>query len=1387
MNAETDKLRELFLAALKVPADERDAYLLAACAEDGDLRKRAKLLIRAHEELGTIAPSPQSPPSPTVDQPPPGELPGAVIGPYKLLEQIGEGGMGTVWMAEQKEPIQRRVAVKVIKAGMDSKQVLARFEAERQALALMDHPNIARVLDAGETPPAHAGGSPRPYFVMELVKGMPITKYCDNEHLSVRERLELFGDVCRAVQHAHQKGIIHRDLKPSNILIAPFDGKPVVKVIDFGVAKATGQRLTEATLFTGFGAVVGTPEYMSPEQAETNNQDIDTRSDIYSLGVLLYELLTGSTPLTRKRVKEAALLEVLRVIREEEPPRPSTRLSSTEELPSISAQRHTEPAKLTKLVRGELDWIVMKALEKERNRRYDTANSFAMDVQRYLADEPVQACPPSAAYRLRKFARRNKAALTTAALVGAALVAAVVVLAVSTVLIAQEKDRKEQALQQANEQRQQAADNLDQSQRRLFRAKVNEARSNRRSRGLSQRFESLKTLEEATRLARELGLPEEAFLELRNEVIACLALPDLRVSRELPDRFAGSAYTFDGNVERHVRDDGEGNYTIRRVADDAEVCQLRSGLKADWVWLSPDGRWLLLVRRRSEFRLYAVGGPEALPVPLDEPTLAAHAFSPDGREFAVAHPDGAISVYELPSGRRLRRLGAGPVPMHMAFDRGGRRLALACPELALVRDAQTGEVRAKFRHPASWPFVAWHPNGKTVATTGDDRVIRLWDVATGKPTVQMEGSKNVGINCAFNRAGDLLASNGWEGTLRLWDPRTGQQLFQIRAGTPVLGPFFVPDGRLLAADVGDGKLRLWEVAASTAYRTLVRDPILGKGNYGAVAVSPTGRFVVANMPDGLGFWDCRTGGPLDFLPIDGVGNIVVEPSGGLLTEGPGGPLRWPFRPDPKVPGLVRVGPPERLPLPPTLSRELACSPDGRVVAGCDPGGAGAVVWHRDRPRDLVRLTGHYDVRSVSVSRDGSWVATGSHWGTGAKVWDAATGKPAADLAPTQSEVSVRFSPDGKWLATSSGTGVCRLWSVGSWREGPSAGPAGRAIAFSHDSKLLAVETGQNSVRLIDPDTGKECARLEDPNQDRALFLTFSPDGTRLVANGEGQWLHVWDLRAIRAELAARGLDWGLPPNPPAEPADAPPARVAVDLGDLAGREKYSLILAFFPFHAEAYYQRGLVHLRLNQTQRAFSDFTLALTLKADHAGAYYQRALLHARQGRGTEAVADFTRSTALGAGNGDAFGEREPGWHTALDHNNLAWFLATHPDPKLRDPIRAVALAKKAVEAAPTEGLYWNTLGAAQYRAGDWKAAVAALKKSMELRQGGDAFDFFFLAMACERLGQKEQARKWYKQAALWVEKNGPALAKNPQYAEELRRFRAEAAELLEIKDREE
>ena len=413
----------IFTEAMEIAdLEARAAFLDRACSGNPDVRVRLDKLLAEHAQAGSFLGN-QAPlllatdirdnvaEGGTHDIPAARRVGGTAIGPYKLVEVIGEGGMGTVWLAQQQEPVKRLVALKVIKAGMDSRSVLARFEAERQALALMDHPNIAKVLDAGAAPDG------RPYFVMELVKGVPITKFCDERRLTPRQRLELFVPVCQAVQHAHQKGVIHRDLKPSNVLVALYDGRPVPKVIDFGIAKAAGQPLTEKTLITGLGAVVGTPEYMSPEQAELNQLDIDTRSDIYSLGILLYELLTGTTPLQHKRVKEAALLEVLRLVREEEPPRPSTRLSTTDELPLIAARRGNEPGKLSGLVRGELDWIVMKALEKDRNRRYETANGFGMDVQRYLADEAVQACPPSVSYRLRKFVRRNKRGLVAAGLV----------------------------------------------------------------------------------------------------------------------------------------------------------------------------------------------------------------------------------------------------------------------------------------------------------------------------------------------------------------------------------------------------------------------------------------------------------------------------------------------------------------------------------------------------------------------------------------------------------------------------------------------------------------------------------------------------------------------------------------------------------------------------------------------------------------------------------------------------------------------------------------------------------------------------------------------------------------------------------------------------------
>ncbi len=416
-------VESIFFAALeKASPEERAAYLDQACGQDAEMRRRVERLLSAHPKVGSFLQGPSLGQAVTTDEPAVTERPGTVIGPYKLMEQIGEGGMGLVFVAEQQHPVRRKVALKVVKPGMDTRDVIARFEAERQALALMDHPNIARVFDAGATE------SGRPYFVMELVKGVPITDFCDQNQLTPRERLGLFVSVCQAVQHAHSKGVIHRDIKPSNVLVTLHDGTPVAKVIDFGVAKAVGQSLTDKTVYTRFTQMIGTPLYMSPEQAEMAGLDVDTRCDVYALGVLLYELLTGTTPFDGKRLQKAAFDEVRRIIREEEPPKPSTRISTLGVgLSAVSARRKTEPKKLSALVKGDLDWIVMKALEKDRNRRYETASAFAADVRRYLGEEPIEARPPSALYRFGKAARRNRVALTTAALVAAALVAGTVV------------------------------------------------------------------------------------------------------------------------------------------------------------------------------------------------------------------------------------------------------------------------------------------------------------------------------------------------------------------------------------------------------------------------------------------------------------------------------------------------------------------------------------------------------------------------------------------------------------------------------------------------------------------------------------------------------------------------------------------------------------------------------------------------------------------------------------------------------------------------------------------------------------------------------------------------------------------------------------------------
>jgi serine/threonine protein kinase/WD40 repeat protein len=1138
--------RELFESALDREPDDRAAFLDGACAGAPMLRERLEALLARQEQAGSFLEVAPADGIHVNDERPNGvsqatEVVSQVLaGRYKLLEQIGEGGMGSVWLALQTKPVRRKVAVKLIKAGMDSRMVLSRFEAERQALALMDHPNIAKVLDGGST--EHG----RPFFVMEYVKGVPITHYCDDAHLSVAERLELFVPVCQAVQHAHQKGIIHRDLKPSNLLICLYDDKPVPKVIDFGLAKAMHESLTEHTLYTAHGLMLGTPLYMSPEQVAVNNLDVDTRSDIYSLGVVLYELLTGTTPLENERLKRASWPEVMRLIKDTEPPKPSTRLAEVASSAERAARQSgklvpSRPSPMATRRFQELDWIVMKALDKDRSRRYETANALVRDLQRYLHDEPVEAGPPSTWYRLRKLARRNRATLTTAALVSLALV-------LGTVASVWQALRATDANQATGRELKRTKEAEEKATRELFDSLVAQARANRLSRRIGQRFGTIEILGKAITIARQLNLPAERFLEMRNEAIAALALTDLSVAKEWPDT-PGTEVCFDRQLKRYARADLYGTVYVRRVGDGAEICRLPApGPGETFSTFSPDGRVLAVMHPgRGLLQVWTVVGNEAADVskpsdavPGTEPTKVLdetwHAwggfcFSPDSRQVALQRSDLSAGVFDLATAKCVQRLPLVDGAERFAFNRKGRQLAIASEGATQILDLQTGMVTWQQPRAGGRPWLEWHPDGKTLAVgesmaDGGGDIISLWDVAEDTQIGKLEGMQGAGVRCAFNNGGSLLASTGWAGTLRLWDTLTSRQLFST-FDSGMITPRFSPDGRFLAGTEYENKLRIWEIAAGNEYRTFTANPEAGKRRYVCSDISADGRLLAAGADGGVGLWDLPSGKILAFIDgSPGLNFARLEPSGALLTMGQHGLFRRSIRRE-SATGSFHVGMPEKLPVP-GAPNPFSQSADGKVLASAQF--SGAVVWSSDQPERLIPLERHADVRGVAVSPNGQLVATGGfgHPG-GAKVWDARTGKLVKDL-PVGSNCWVVFSPDGKHLLIASGNSAAaqiRLWDVGSWEEVPLERPLqGACPAFSPDGRLLVVETGAGVARLLDPRTGKEFARLEDPNQDRANHFSFSPDSTKLVcATGDGHCLHVWDMRALRRRLVEMGLDW----------------------------------------------------------------------------------------------------------------------------------------------------------------------------------------------------------------------------------------------------------------------
>jgi serine/threonine protein kinase/WD40 repeat protein len=1147
------QLRGIFCeAVIRKTFREQAEYLDKACAAKPELRARVEALLRADREAGEFLK--ETPGASTEIE---AELRlGQSIGPYSLLEEIGEGGFGLVFLAEQQYPVRRHVAIKVLKPGMDSRQVIARFEAERQALALMDHPNIARVLDAGAT------ASGRPHFVMELARGVPLTDYCDRNGLTTDQRLKLFATVCDAVQHAHQKGIIHRDLKPSNLLVTQLDGVPVVKVIDFGIAKAIGQSLTNHTLHTGALQIMGTPLYMSPEQAELGGLDVDTRTDVYSLGVVLYELLTGTTPFDKQRMHDVSYDEMRRILREEDPPRPSKRLTTLCQKATVSTPRQSSPKQIRRFIRGELDWIVMKALEKDRARRYATASAFEADVQHYLRDEPVSACPPSAWYWFGKLARRNKGSLVAAGLVSLALVVGTAVSVWQAVRATLAMNSEQQALLDLAEEQKATQRELGRAQlaestatreleraqkaeekatRELFDSLVAQARANRLSRRSGQRFVTLEILARATTMARQLQLPEERFFGLRNEAIAAMALPDVRVAKTWAAQSGGWA-VFDPKHQRYARGDLNGTVFLRRAGDDAEICRLEGYSPGSLSYLfSPNTEYLAIADPILRcLHVWQLTGNAPTQI-LNKPTLGScPQFSPDCRAIVAQMPDGTFSLFNLSTQDEVLHLPAKAPGCEIAFSPDGAHLALTGPGGTQVHEVESGKLLWQ-NQQAGQATPRWHPDNKTLAVYSGDSIF-LWDLHGGKLVGKLDGLTGGGITFDFNPAGTLLLSRGWSGIVRLWDMRAYRQIFSVQANFHL--PRFSPDGRFIASVEDGDHLGIWEVAAGDEYRSLTANPIYGKRPFTGLALNFDGRLVAGGGQGGcICVWDLNSGSELAFLEESPGYNLAAfEPRPArayagekyeetLLTRGAKGLYRRSVQFTPST-GEVEIGTPRKLPVPGTASG-FARSRDGKVLAASQ--GEGAVVWHPDEPGPLTQLGGQSDVRNVVVSPDGQWVLTGRYTQPGSiKIWRALGEKFEFDSYLPGTHTWASFSPDGKcvlsWGLDAGNKGdsrVIRRWEVGSWAEKPYPRPLpGNCPAFSADGKLVALETMFGIVRLIDAESGKEYARFEDPNQDRATELAFTPDGAKLLsATGDGFCVHVWDLQLIRRQLAEMGLDW----------------------------------------------------------------------------------------------------------------------------------------------------------------------------------------------------------------------------------------------------------------------
>ena len=1030
------------------------------------------------------------------------EGPGTIIGRYKVLELIGEGGMGLVYLAEQQEPIRRRAALKIVKLGMDTKQVIARFEAEKQMLALLDHPNIARVYDAGTT---EAG---RPYFVMEYVKGQSITEYCDQHKSSIEDRLKLFRQVCEGVQYAHQKGIIHRDIKPSNILVSVEGDRAVPKIIDFGIAKAVTQTLTERTLFTQQGQLLGTPEYMSPEQTDLATQDIDTRSDIYSLGVVPYQLLAGVLPFGRESFEKGGFAEIQRIIQEVDPPHPSTAFSKLgDEAKKIAEKRKTQVVPLARRLHRELEWIPLKAMRKERVRRYRSASELADDIQNYLNGNPLLAGPETAIYRVKKFVRRHAGSVATVVLVAAAIILGLVISSAMYYRSEKALQRESVARTQAEQAEKVAQDRAEELRRSMYVNSIQLADAKYREGNIRRVRELLNSCPNDLRgweWYRLNYIADQSTMTFRghSRFVSSVAIS--------PDGKQIVSSGWDNAIKVWDVLKGTELLTFSRDQSNAVTCMA----------LSPDGKRVVAGDNAGQMDVWDLtNGNKVMTLNGHNSWVSSVAFSPDGSRIVSGSWDTTTKVWDAETGNKLTTLMSytGGISS-VAFSPDGKRIASAAygDDKIKVLDAATNEEIMTLNGKSILDsFVSFSPDNKLIVSAQDNEV-KIWDSTTGAELISLRGHEAWVRSVAFSPDGKRIVSGGADNTIKLWDIATGENILTLRGhGGSVSSVAFTSDGKQIVSGSNDSTIKLWDMDVNRELSRFVGH----KEKIYSVAFSPDSRRIFSAGQDGIvKVWDVPNGTEaLSILPGGyALRSTLLSPDGKLIAS----PSFWDntvklFDPTTGSQTLTLRGHEA-----PIIS--VAFSPDNKHLAsaGLDKT---IKIWNLATAREVMTLHGHAKtVVSVAFSPDGKRIAsvgsgciplTELNFEGEIKIWDAVTGANLITLRHDVLASNVAFSPDGSKILCGSIDGTIKVWDSANGDEvmtldGHADGVVG--VTFSPDGRRIISASSDRTAKIWDSTTGDELLTLRNDFGLSLNAVAFAPDGKSIAAGTMAGSIMLWE-------------------------------------------------------------------------------------------------------------------------------------------------------------------------------------------------------------------------------------------------------------------------------------